>query len=440
MLIVGLICAIGIVKEFRPATPFLTPFLESSSKNFTNAELYSEVYPFWTYSYLLFIVPIFFLTDYLRYKPIVILETASLTGTWIFLVWGKTIWQIQVAEVMFGIATSSEIAYLSYAYAVVEKRHYKKVTSYVRTAALIGKFFAFSMAQIMVTNGYGSLLLLNQISLGAVALTFFIALVVPPAPKQLLSSHRVLSAERVNEVVLTENNEQRQSHLLPLKEYPGLLYSIFKNRTIFMWSLWWALSTCGSYQVANYAQTLWAPMQNEGQFVGNGFVECANTLISACLTFSLQYYKLNYQRYGSKLFVLSSLVSAALLLLMALTEEVLLSYALYVINSSVYHLLIAVASSIIATELNSSNYSLVFGFNTFVALIFQSMLTFIVNDKHTLALPIRSQFFVYSAFFAAIALLFTFVALALTFYRPQTTNESHNLDEETVKKSEQEVL
>ncbi|KAI6173282.1 hypothetical protein M3Y98_01065100 [Aphelenchoides besseyi] len=417
MLIVGLICAIGIVKEFRPATPFLTPFLESPSKNFTNAELYSEVYPFWTYSYLLFIVPIFFLTDYLRYKPIVVLETASLTGTWIFFV--------QVAEVMFGIATSSEIAYLSYAYAVVEKRHYKKVTSYVRTAALIGKFFAFSMAQIMVTNSYGSLLLLNQISLGAVALTFLIALVVPPAPKQLLSSHRVLSAERVDDVGLTENEnkEQRQSHLLPLKEYPGLLYSIFKNRTIFMWSLWWALSTCGSYQVANYAQTLWAPMQNEGQFVGNGF-----------------YYKLNYQRYGSKLFVLSSIVSAALLLLMALTERVLLSYALYVINSSVYHLLIAAASSIIATELNSSNYSLVFGFNTFVALIFQSILTFVVNDKHMLALPIRRQFFVYSVFFAVIGLLFTIVAFALPFYRPQTRNETHNLDEEAIKKFEQEAL
>lgn len=34
-----------------------------------------------------------------------------------------------------------------------------------------------------------------------------------------------------------------------------------------------------SFQVANYAQTLWGPIQNEGQFIGNGFVECSNTLL-----------------------------------------------------------------------------------------------------------------------------------------------------------------
>jgi thiamine transporter 2/3 len=48
-----LICAFGIIKEFRPATPFLTPFLENEPKNFTNVELYSQIFPFSTYSYLL---------------------------------------------------------------------------------------------------------------------------------------------------------------------------------------------------------------------------------------------------------------------------------------------------------------------------------------------------------------------------------------------------
>ncbi|VDO52123.1 unnamed protein product [Brugia timori] len=55
-LIIVLVSAFGIIKEFRPATPFLTPYLISAPKNFTNVQLYSEIYPFWTYSYLVALV------------------------------------------------------------------------------------------------------------------------------------------------------------------------------------------------------------------------------------------------------------------------------------------------------------------------------------------------------------------------------------------------
>ncbi|EJW81349.1 hypothetical protein WUBG_07742, partial [Wuchereria bancrofti] len=51
-LIIVLVFAFGIIKEFRPATPFLIPYLISPPKNFTNIQLYIEIYPFWTYSYL----------------------------------------------------------------------------------------------------------------------------------------------------------------------------------------------------------------------------------------------------------------------------------------------------------------------------------------------------------------------------------------------------
>uniref|UniRef100_A0A0R3RUY3 Mannosyltransferase n=1 Tax=Elaeophora elaphi TaxID=1147741 RepID=A0A0R3RUY3_9BILA len=51
-LIIALVSAFGVIKEFRPATSFLIPYLISSPKNFTNVQLYSEIYPFWTYSYL----------------------------------------------------------------------------------------------------------------------------------------------------------------------------------------------------------------------------------------------------------------------------------------------------------------------------------------------------------------------------------------------------
>lgn len=103
------------------------------------------------------------LTDALRYKPIVVLEALTLSATWAFLLWGQTVFQMQLMQIFFGVASSSEIAYFAYVYAVVDKRYFHKITSYVRTATLIGKFFAFSMAQILITTNIGSYTLLNQV-------------------------------------------------------------------------------------------------------------------------------------------------------------------------------------------------------------------------------------------------------------------------------------
>lgn len=97
-----LICAYGVIKEFRPATPFLTPYLVNEPKNFTNNQLYSEIYPFWTYSYMTFLIPIFILTDRLKYKPVVIIEALSLTLTWIMLIYSNTLISMQVMQVVYG--------------------------------------------------------------------------------------------------------------------------------------------------------------------------------------------------------------------------------------------------------------------------------------------------------------------------------------------------
>lgn len=48
-------------------------------------------------------------------------------------------------------------------------------------------------------------------------------------------------------------------------------------------------------------------------------------------------------------------------------------------------------SANIASELTASNYGLVFGWNTFVAVLLQSILTFAVADSHGFNLAIRAQ-------------------------------------------------
>lgn len=52
------------------------------------------------------------------------------------------------------------------------------------------------------------------------------------------------------------------------------------------------------------------------------------------------------------------------------------------------------------------SYGLVFGTNSFIALIMQSLLTAIVSDKRCLGLPVRQQYVVYSILHMVIAVIF----------------------------------
>ena len=50
-----------------------------------------------------------------------------------------------------------------------------------------------------------------------------------------------------------------------------------------------------------------------------------------------------------------------------------------------------ISSFEVARLISDDSYGLVFGFNTFVALLFQSILTLVVADDAGLALPPRTQ-------------------------------------------------
>ncbi|TNN76819.1 Thiamine transporter 2 [Liparis tanakae] len=65
------------------------------------------------------------------------------------------------------------------------------------------------------------------------------------------------------------------------------------------------------------------------------------------------------------------------------------------------------STNIIAKMLKRERYGLVFGMNSFVGTILQSILTGIVVSSKSLQLTIISQFFIYASYFAAISLLFT---------------------------------
>lgn len=432
----AVLCLYGAVKEFRPATPFLTPFLASPEKNLTLDELYSQVYPYWTYSYMLALIPMFILTDILRYKPIVMIEAIGLVTTWALLVFGEGVFQMQVMQVSFGVASAAEIAYYSYIYSIVDRKHYKRATSYIRAAALIGKLFAFGLGQTLISTHVSDYLVLNQISLGAVCLVTVIAVFLPrvKSEKAKVSMRASPTIEEQNtELVSKAPKDKNVSYTREyLKKTLEELKICSKNQELLKWSLWWALASCGVYQVQNYTQSLWKQMQKDPDDVANGVVEFINTALGAFLSLFIHHLSINWSRHGQMILFVTSAIVAALLYLCSQTETVMVAYVSYVVIASIYHMLITAASANVAKELSSNNHGLIFGCNTFVAVCLQSLLTLVVVDARFLHLDIRTQFIVYSGYFAIVASIFAFffvISLIPKRKRASMTDELQNKNE-----------
>ena len=106
-----------------------------------------------------------------------------------------------------------------------------------------------------------------------------------------------------------------------------------------------------------------------------------------------------------------SILDAVMLYLMATTDDIVIGYAGYIVFRALYQMMITVASFEIASNISQNSYGLVFGFNTFLALGFQTILTTVVADSVGLALPPKQQFEVYSGFFLVTGLVFLITGL-----------------------------
>ncbi|XP_026860537.2 thiamine transporter 1 isoform X2 [Electrophorus electricus] len=387
-----LLCLYGFCCNFRPSEPFLTAFLMGPDKNLTDTEVVNEIYPVWTYSYLILLLPVFLATDYLCYKPVLILQAVSFVVTYSILMKGQGVLVMQLLEVCFGVATATDVAYYAYIYSVVERGCYQRVTGLCRSAALLGSAMGSLVGQFLVSVGHVPLLYLVVVTL-ATSCVAFLAPWFLPMPSRSLFFHEGSVPQdqpcpdpavctRLVEKGTTGLNVEMHEHR-NLKQVLKSLWAdfvqCFSRRPLLAWSVWWALSTCGYFQVINYAQVLWEKILPSKEFeIYNGYVETISTL----------------------------LVIAVAVYLMHAVRNIWVCYSSYVLFRATYMLLVTIATYQIAANLSMRRYALVFGVNTFIALLLQTLLTVIVVDSAGLGLDIFPQFLIYSSYFAAIAFVF----------------------------------
>jgi len=410
-----LLCLYGFFKEIRPIEPFLTDYLLGNSTGLTEDELYHDVYPIWTYSYLAVLILVFLFTDLLKYKSVIVFEGLAYVITWVLLLWGKGLLAMQFMQVAYGIATSTEVAYFTYIYAKVSGHYYQQVTSFTRTALLLGRFLSGLLSQVLISSGAATLRDLNYISLSMVSFAALISLLLPSVTTTVYFHRNIDEGERG----LVESGTIKKPHSETLRSSFGLLYAdftrSFSNLYILKWSVWWALGMCGNFQVGNYIQPLWEEVQKSSNTTTNeqlnGAVEAATTLTGAALAFVLGFLHLNWSLMGEVTIALISILDAVVLYMMAEAEGLWTAYIGYLVFRALYQMMITVASFEIARNIGQDSYGLVFGFNTFLALAFQSVLTAVVADSSGLALAPRDQFLVYAGYFLAVGCVYFLVGL-----------------------------
>lgn len=179
--------------------------------------------------------------------------------------------------------------------------------------------------------------------------------------------------------------------------------------------MWWVFNSAGYYLVLYYVQILWNEIYPtmDNRRVYNGGVDAASTLLGAGASLAAGYVKIRWRLWSELVIGVVTAFQAGLLLLMNTTSNIWLCYAAYVLFRGSYQFLVPLAIFQIATSLSKELCALVFGVNTFFAIVLKTIITIIVADKRGLGLSVHPQFYVYFGYFTLLAVVYLVAAICV---------------------------
>ncbi|KAH8358648.1 hypothetical protein KR093_001516 [Drosophila rubida] len=420
-----LLCVFGFVREIRPSEPYVTEYLLGPWRNITEDQLTRDVYPVGTYSHLIQLIFVFLITDFLRYKPLIITVGAAGVIIWSMLLWTTSLLSLQILEFFYGTYMAAEVAYYTYIYAKVDKKYYPRVTSHTRAAMFAGKLISGITSQLMINLELMNYRQLNYITLATQILAMLWAFSLPKVKKSLYfhrephSTEPTLApaipkpGEQQEPVAIVEADMVSQQASTQMQSSAGALlwqhfHNAYTNPRVVQWSLWYAIGLAGYLQVTYYMQVLWKVIEPEPQIAWNGAVDAVLTALAALCALAAGYLHTGRLRPRASLLVLSvlSALEGGSVLLCCWTENIYWSYVGFVIFGALYGFTITVASAEVARNLQEDSFGLVFGINTLLALVFQSLLTIIVVSETGFALNPVGQYTVYAFYFIAVSVIY----------------------------------
>lgn len=263
----------------------------------------NQITPVLSYSYMVVLVPVFLLTDFLRYKPVLVLQSLSQVSIWLLLLLGTSLAHMQLMEFFYGITMAARVAYSSYIFSMVTPALYQRVASYSRSAVLLGVFASSVLGQVCLSLVEVRYTTLSGVSLGFVALGLLLSLCLP-WPKRSLFFNRMQTQQR-NELAAAKEEDATKAERDTMNPKAGkpppeswswctlswresiFVQMLLEVRGVVLvpnlrlWCLWWVFNSTGYYLVLYYVHILWNKVYPtvENKHVYNGGVEAVSTLL-----------------------------------------------------------------------------------------------------------------------------------------------------------------
>ncbi|CAL8307434.1 unnamed protein product [Lota lota] len=410
-----LLCVYGFCSMMRPIEPFMTEFLSGPDKNLTTGQLTHQVYPVVTYSNILLVVPVLLVTDWLRYKPVIVLQALCNLLAFLLLMLGPSgdapcaRW----AFFVYSLGSAADVAYFSYIYSLVRPGRYQRATGYARSAVLLGYAAGATLGQLLVSVFAVTLRRLAAVSVASLAAALAAALFLPMPPEESgregdaggggegrgCGSGSGADATEGPGCAVGLCARVRARSLRALRSASGALQRLaadcvacYSSVVVAFFCVWFAAGRCGFYQVASYVQVLWLDKQPQHNFTAyNGAVDALATLSGAAASLAVGHISIDWAVWGEVILGGFTALITGALFLMNLTDNIWVSYACFVLFKALYMQLTTMCTFQIAKSLRLERYALVFGLNSFLGTILQTALTGVVINTRSLRLTLSSQ-------------------------------------------------
>ncbi|VVC26726.1 Reduced folate carrier,Major facilitator superfamily domain [Cinara cedri] len=452
------VCVFAFVREFRPIEPFYSAYMTSPAINITLTQATREVYSVGAYSCFVLVIIVFLVTDYLRYKPVLIMDGicgmityGSITGH------HPSLLKMQIGQIVYGFFFSSEVASFGYLYAMTDdKRYFQRITGQARAACLFGKFFSSALAQtISLVNGSVPYIELVYLSIFGMFFSSVWAFIMPTVNKSVYFHNAELTDEPSTSAAAVPNYSSTskvktatvatvESQLPAKKKEDVETVEKVNDKTLgdvlrYLWrdfkrsysdpyvrklSLWWAVAFGGYVQVYTYINVLYTDiilnMDDTSHFtLFNGAAESMNTLLGGIAAYYIGKLELNWFRVGDSFLAAGSILVGLALLGCFYIRIIWFIYGFYICYGCLYQTMLTVAESEVAKRCGRESYGLVIGFNSFIALFIHTIITYGIIQGHFISVTTAQQFLIYSVYYSVLGLLFLFFAVK-SYFSPST--------------------
>ncbi|XP_025408125.1 folate transporter 1-like [Sipha flava] len=418
-----LVCVFAMVREIRPIEPFFTTYLESL--NFTLDQVNEQIYAVGTYSCLVLAVVIFLITDYLRYKTLIVADGIAGIFTYVLLLGTPSLTRIQVEQMFFGFFYSSEVAFTTYLYAKVDDiRYYQKITSLVKASMLFGRFLSGLIAQTIVSTHLLNYIHLVYISIISTSFVTVWALFLPKVQHSLYFHRNKKPSEngksdyQINETNIndnTPNDVSKTSKVDKLREVKQIIindfHSAYSNTYVLKKCFWWIVAVTGHLIVGTYIQVLWEDVNSNKDDLMNGAVESMHTLCGATGAYAVGHINYDWKKFGDIIFTIGSFVLAILLFVIYYCDTLWVLYVLYIAYGTLYQILLTITTSEVAKYIKPDSYGLIFGFNLFVSLFLISIFTLLFIQGFIVSIGTKNQILTVSLVFTSMSILYLIMVI-----------------------------